>query len=142
MTITTAKTRTKNAIASASKKAPKKLMDEVEDKLEAGRVCLSAVTARVCVGWRKLRELSAVLCWQKGSVKMEGKIYKILMRMVIIYGGKTWSMRRLCFCADGCGKVGLSRMRVGVTKNIRPYNCATSSLQKDVDRTKNIRSEI
>ena len=35
------------------------------DELDSGGGCLSAVTARVCVGWRKFRELSGVLCGQR-----------------------------------------------------------------------------
>ena len=44
------------------------------DELDAGGGCLNAVTARIRVGWKKFRELSAVLCGRKWSVKMKGKL--------------------------------------------------------------------
>ena len=44
------------------------------DKLNAGGGCLSAVTARVRVGWMKFRELNGVLCgriWNLGFITNE-----------------------------------------------------------------------
>ena len=63
------------------------------DELDAGGGCLNAVTARVRVGWKKFRELSAVLCGRKWSVKMKGKLYKTCVRTAMIYGGETWTWR-------------------------------------------------
>lgn len=64
------------------------------DKLNADGGCLSAVTARVRVGWMKFRELSGVLCGRKWSVKMKGRVYKACVRAAMIYGGETWVMRK------------------------------------------------
>ena len=65
------------------------------DELNAGGGCLSAVTARVRVGWRKFRELSEVLCGKKWSVKMKGKLYKTSVRTAMVYGAETWAMRKV-----------------------------------------------
>jgi len=64
------------------------------DGLDAGGGCMNAVTLRTRVGWRKFKELSAVLCGQKWSVKMKGKLYKICVRTAMTYGGETWAMRK------------------------------------------------
>jgi len=64
------------------------------DKLNACGGCLSAVTARVRAGWKKFRELSAVLCGRKWSVKMKGKVYNTCVRTAMIYGGETWVLRQ------------------------------------------------
>ncbi len=64
------------------------------DKLNAGGGCLSAITARVRVGWTKFRELSGVLCGRKWSVKMKGRLYKACVRTAMVYGGETWVMRK------------------------------------------------
>ena len=64
------------------------------DKLNAGGGCLSAVTARVCVGWVKFRELSGMLCGRKWSARMKGRVYKACVRAAIVYGGETWVMRK------------------------------------------------
>jgi hypothetical protein len=64
------------------------------DKLNAGGGCLSAVTARVRVGWMKFKELSGVLRGRKWSVQMKGRVYKACVRTAMVYGGETWVMRR------------------------------------------------
>ena len=64
------------------------------DKLNADGGCLSAVTARVRVGWMKFRELSGVLCGRKWSVKMKGRVYKACVRAAMVYGGETWLVRK------------------------------------------------
>ena len=64
------------------------------DKLNAGGVCLRAVTASVRVGWMKFRELSGVLCGRKWSVKMKGRMYNSCVRAAMVYGGETWVMRK------------------------------------------------
>ena len=55
---------------------------------------MSALTARVRVGWRKFIELSGVLCGQRWLVKMKGRLYKTCVRTAMIYGGETWTMRK------------------------------------------------
>ena len=62
------------------------------DKLNADRGCLSAVMARVHVGWMKFRELSG----RKWSVKMKGRVYKACVRAAMVYDGETWVMRKVC----------------------------------------------
>ena len=54
------------------------------DKLNAGGGCMSAVTARVRVGWMKFQELCGVLCGRKWSIGMNGKVYV----------GGTWVMKK------------------------------------------------
>ena len=65
------------------------------NKLNAGGGCLSAMTARVRVGWMKFRELSAgaVLCGRKWSMKMKGKVYRLCVKAAMVYGSKTWVMK-------------------------------------------------
>ena len=64
------------------------------DKLNAGGGCLSAVTARVRVGWMKFKEMSGLLCGKRWSVKLKGRVYKTCVRTAMIYGGETWVMRK------------------------------------------------
>ena len=64
------------------------------DKMNADGGCLSAVTARVRVGWMKFRELSGVLCGRKWSKKMKGRVFKACVRAAMVYGGETWVMRK------------------------------------------------
>ena len=62
------------------------------DKLNASGGCLSAVTARIRIGWMKFRELSGVLCGRKWSVKRKGRIYVARVRAAMVYGSETWVM--------------------------------------------------
>ena len=51
------------------------------------------VAARIHVGWRKFRELSAVQCGQKWLVKLKGKMNKTYARTAMTYCGETWAVR-------------------------------------------------
>mgnify|MGYP003401710716 FL=1 len=64
------------------------------DKLNAGGGCLSAVTARIRAGWKKFKELSGVLCGKRWSLKLKGRVYRVCVRTVMVYGGETWVMRK------------------------------------------------
>ena len=64
------------------------------DKLNADGGCLSAVTARVSVGWMKCKELSGVLCGRKWSVKIKGRVYKACVRAAMVNGGDLGSEER------------------------------------------------
>ena len=63
---------------------------------------MSAVTARIHVGWMKLREFSGALCGRKWSVKMKERVYKACMQAAMVYGGETWVMRkrRKVYCSE------------------------------------------
>ena len=95
------------------------------DKLNAGGGCLSAVTARVRAGWKKFRELSAVLCGRKWSVKMKGKVYKTCVRTVMVYGGETWAWRQEEVGVLQRAERAMVRMMCGVKLRDK---CGTSKL--------------
>ena len=63
------------------------------DKLNAAGGCLSAITARVRVGWKKFRELGGVLCGKKWSVRLKGRVFRACVRSAMVYGSETWVMR-------------------------------------------------
>ena len=63
--------------------------------MNAGGGCLSAVVARMRVGWGKFKELSGVLCGKKWSMKMKGRVLKSCVIRAMVYGSETWAMRRV-----------------------------------------------
>jgi len=73
---------------------------------EAGRDCHVPRINSKCQGWMrgrceeqnqgslaKWKELSGVVCDWKMPVGVEGKVYKTIIRLVIIYGAEAWSPR-------------------------------------------------
>ena len=76
------------------------LCDEVEtltylgDKVSAGEGCEAAVTARTRCGWVKSRECSDLLYCRRFPLRLKGVVYKSYVRPAILYGGKTWCLKR------------------------------------------------
>ena len=52
------------------------------------------ITARIVAGWKKWKELSGVLCDRRMPVAVKGKVYRTMVRPVLIYGSETWTMKR------------------------------------------------
>ena len=53
-----------------------------------------AVRQRVKDGWQKWREVSGVTLDKKIPLKLRMKIYKSVLRPVLLYGAETWSLRK------------------------------------------------
>ena len=52
-----------------------------------------ASSMRVKYAWGKFRELSPVLTAKRASLKLKGKVYRICVQSVMIYGRETWAMK-------------------------------------------------
>ena len=53
-----------------------------------------AVKQRVKSAWMKWREMSGVICDRKIPKKLKSKIYKSVLRPVMLYGAECWAMRK------------------------------------------------
>ena len=52
--------------------------------------CQAEVAARVDAAWCKWRELTPVICDKKILARLTAKVYKSMVRPVLLYGAETW----------------------------------------------------
>ena len=51
------------------------------------------VTARTIIGWKKIRECGELLHGRKFLLKVKKRIYQSCVRLAMMYGSETWSLR-------------------------------------------------
>ena len=56
--------------------------------------CELEVRQRIKAGWAKWRQVSGVILDKKVPMKLRIKVYKTVIRPVLLYGSETWAMRR------------------------------------------------
>lgn len=56
--------------------------------------CEEDVKHRIKAAWQKWRDLSGVVCDKKMPVRIKGKVYRTMIRPVMIYGAEAWTLRR------------------------------------------------
>ena len=105
------------------------------DNLNAAGGCLSAVTSRVHVGWKKFRELGGVLCGKMWSVRMKGRVFRACVRSAMVYGSETWVMRAVEENVLRRAERAMVRMMCGVSLRDRK---SSSELMRMVGSTEDI----
>jgi hypothetical protein len=63
------------------------------DVIAAGGGAEEASRARVRCAWAKFRELAPILTSRGTSLKVKGKINKVCVQRVMIYGSETWPLK-------------------------------------------------
>ena len=63
------------------------------DMIGNGGGAEEATRTRVRGAWGKFTELTPMLMWRGTSLKMKGKIYRICVQSVMIYGSETWPVK-------------------------------------------------
>ena len=56
--------------------------------------CEKDVEERIKAGWSKWREVSGIVCDRRMPRRLKIKIYKTVVRPVIVYGAETWALRK------------------------------------------------
>src|SRR6476619_1092585 len=74
----------------------------------AGGGAGDASVARVRCAWAKFNELGPILKRRGASLRLKGKIYRVCVQKVLIYGSETWAMKARNRSVD-------LRERLGVT---------------------------
>ena len=63
-------------------------------------------------GWNNRKRVSGVFCDRRMNVKINGKVYRTVVRSALIYGAETWALKKAQE-----NKLEVSEMRMcGVTK--------------------------
>ena len=52
------------------------------------------VNQRVQSGWKNWKRVSGVLCDRKMNVKINGKVYRTVVRPTLMYGAETWALMK------------------------------------------------
>jgi len=52
------------------------------------------IKARIAAACKKWQELTEVLCDRRMPIALKGKVYRTMIRPVLIYGSEAWTLRR------------------------------------------------
>src|SRR2546425_8362115 len=64
------------------------------DVIGKGGVAEEASRTRVRCAWRKFRDLRMLLTARGASLRVKGKIYRVCVQRVLVYGSETWPMKK------------------------------------------------
>ncbi|KAK3507185.1 hypothetical protein QTP70_009526 [Hemibagrus guttatus] len=84
--------------------------------------CGKEVKKRVQAGWNGWRKVSGVLCDQKISARIKGKVYRTVVRVAMLYGLKTVSLRKRQESELEVAELKMLRFSLGVTRLDRIRN--------------------
>ncbi|KAK3551090.1 hypothetical protein QTP70_012176 [Hemibagrus guttatus] len=84
--------------------------------------CGKEVNKRVQAGWNGWRKVSGVLCDQKISARIKGKVYRTVVRAAMLYGLETVSLRKRQVSELEVAELKMLRFSLGVTRLDRIRN--------------------
>ncbi|KAK3507793.1 hypothetical protein QTP70_000403 [Hemibagrus guttatus] len=84
--------------------------------------CGKEVKKRVQAGWNGWRKVSGVLCDQKISARIKGKLYRTVVRPAMLYGLETVSLRKRQESELEVAELKMLRFSLGVTRLDRIRN--------------------
>ncbi|KAK3569376.1 hypothetical protein QTP86_026882 [Hemibagrus guttatus] len=84
--------------------------------------CEKEVKKRVQAGWNGWRKVLGVLCDQKISARIKGKVYRTVVRAAMLYGLETVSLRKRQESELEVAELKMLRLSLGVTRLDRIRN--------------------
>ena len=75
------------------------------------------VTHRVQVGWNNWKKVSSALCDRKIKARMNGRVYKTVVRPALLYGTETWPSKKAREKRLDVAEMRILRWMCGVTKD-------------------------
>ena len=52
------------------------------------------ISHRIRVGWKKWKSASGVLCDKRVPLGLKGKVYRMVVRPVVLYGSECWPLKK------------------------------------------------
>jgi len=52
------------------------------------------ITQRIKVGWKKWKYASGVLCDKRIPVGLKGRVYRMVIRLAVLYGSECWPIKK------------------------------------------------
>ncbi|KAK3530945.1 hypothetical protein QTP70_006500 [Hemibagrus guttatus] len=104
--------------------------------------CGKEVKKRVQAGWNRWRKVSGVLCDRKISARIKGKVYKTVVRLAMLYGLETVSLRKRQESELEVAELTMLRFSLGVTRLDRirnEYIRGTAHVGRLVDKVREAR---
>ncbi|KAK3526075.1 hypothetical protein QTP70_014653, partial [Hemibagrus guttatus] len=94
----------------------------LESTVQSNGECGKEVKKRVQAGWNGWRKVSGVLCDQKISARIKGKVYRTVVRPAMLYGLETVSLRKRQESELEVAELKMLRFSLGVTRLDRIRN--------------------
>ncbi|KAK3528001.1 hypothetical protein QTP86_013113 [Hemibagrus guttatus] len=91
-------------------------------RIQSNGECGKEVKKRVQAGWNGWRKVSGVLCDQKISARIKGKVYRTVVRPAMLYGLETVSLRKRQESELEVAELKMLRFSLGVTRLDRIRN--------------------
>ena len=74
------------------------------------------VTHRVYSGWKNRKRVCGVFCDRRMNVKINGKVYRTVVRSALMYGAETWALKKAQENKLEVAEMRMLRWMCGVTK--------------------------
>ncbi|PZC71803.1 hypothetical protein B5X24_HaOG212429 [Helicoverpa armigera] len=74
------------------------------------------VTHRINTGWMKWRQVTSAICDPRLPLKLKGKIYKSVIRPVVLYGSECWALKKRDEKRVHVAEMRMPRWMCGVTR--------------------------
>ncbi|KAK3516099.1 hypothetical protein QTP70_005395 [Hemibagrus guttatus] len=100
----------------------KKVQEYLGSTVQSNGECGKEVKKRVQAGWNGWRKVSGVLCDQKISARIKGKVYRTVVRPAMLYGLETVSLRKRQESELEVAELTMLRFSLGVTRLDRIRN--------------------
>ena len=80
------------------------------------------MTHRIQTGWQNWKRVSGILCDRRISLRVNGKVYKTVVRPGMMYGAETWAVKKAQEKKLDVAEMRMLRWMSGVTKLDRIRN--------------------